>query len=177
MLLDYLPSVLKDIREFKLFMSSVDSENEDLYTSLSDLENNQYISTVKENGLERYEKMLKIMRKGTDTLEDRRFRIMALYNKQLPYTVISLKRDLTTLCGKGNFSIFIDYTRNIVTVKVALSAKEMFHIIVEYLETIVPLNMIINCMLLYNQYSQLDKYTYVDLGKYTYQTLREEVLN
>lgn len=176
MLINFLPPILQEIKEYKLIMGDEDKENERLYLAIADLENNQYVTTCTESGISKYEKMLKIMSKGDDTLEDRRFRVLSLYNKQLPYTIISLKKDLSTLCGKDGISIDIDYKTLVLTAKVALIAKEMFQIVNEYLESIVPLNMIINLMLLYNQYMKYEKYTYEQLKKYTYQQLREDVI-
>lgn len=175
MLINYLPPILKEIREFKLVMAEGDKENTDLYTAIADLKNNQYITTMNEVGAGRYEKMLGVVIKGTDTLEDRRFRILSLYNKQLPYTKIRLEQDLTTLCGSNGFTIEINYDNHTLTVKVALTAKTMFDVIKKYLETITPLNMIVDLIFLYNQHLLFSSYTHGQLSGYTHKQLREEI--
>lgn len=176
MLINYLPPILQEIKEFKVLMADGDEENNKLYSAIADLEKNQYVTSVNENYIKRYENMLKITAKGTDTIEDRRFRILSLYNKQLPYTYIRLQKDLVTLCGTDGFTISLDYEEHILTVKVTLTAKEMFNIVQEYLDSVVPMNIIINLLLLYNQHLTLSKQTHEQLKKYTQQQVRDEVL-
>jgi Uncharacterized protein conserved in bacteria (DUF2313). len=176
MLINYLPPVLQDIREFQLVMSDTDSENQSLYNAIADLENNQYITTVTEDQINRYEKMLSIVPKDTDTLLDRRFKVLALYNKKLPYTRISLENDLNTLCGENGYQVSIDYDKHKLTVRVALTVKEMFRTVSDYLDTVVPLNMIIDLMLLCNTWEKVSKFTWKQASAYTWQQLREDVL-
>lgn len=176
MLINYLPPILQEIREYKLIMSDGDIENKDLYTAVADLKNNQYITTMNEAGAARYEKMLKIVTKGTDTLEDRRFRILSLYLKQLPYTKIRLEQDLMMLCGVDGYTMAIDYESYILTVRIDLKAKAMFQTVWEYLNSVVPLNMIIDLRLLYNEHHFLHSFTHEELAGFTHQQIREEVI-
>lgn len=176
MLINYLPPILKEIREFKLVMAEGDKENTDLYTAIADLKNNQYITTMNEVGAGRYEKMLGVVIKGTDTLEDRRLRILSLYLKQLPYTKIRLEQDLTTLCGVNGYTMEIDYESYTLSVRVDLKQRAMFHTVWEYLSSVVPLNMIIDLSLLYNQHQLLHTFTHEELAGFTHQQIREEVI-
>ena len=61
---------------------------------------------------------------------------------------------------------------------VELKRKAMFNDVSTLLEDIVPLNIIIDLKLRYNQYGgTLPKYTYAMLSKYTCKQVREEVLD
>jgi hypothetical protein len=156
-------------------MAGNDTENLTLNTAIEDLYKDQFISTT-EKAIQRYESMLGIIPKGTDTLEDRRFRILALYNKQLPYTRIVLEQNLTTFCGKNGYKLFLDYSSKVLTVKIALTAKSMYDTVKSYLEGVVPMNLIIDLILLYNQYKLLKQFTHKQLNEFTHKQLREDVI-
>ena len=103
-LINYLPYVVRDYAEFKGISEAEQPEFESAWDSSDDLLNNQFISTAGNLGLSRWEKILGITPKGTDTLEDRRFRILTRLNEELPYTLPQLRNILETLCGSGNYS-------------------------------------------------------------------------
>ena len=103
-LINYLPYVVRDYAEFKGISEAEQPEFESAWGSSDDLLNNQFISTAGNLGLSRWEKILGITPKGTDTLEDRRFRILTRLNEELPYTLPQLRNILETLCGSGNYS-------------------------------------------------------------------------
>lgn len=143
----------------------VDAEN---------LEKDLFIGTATENGIARREKLYSIIPKDTDTLDDRRYRVLAKENSEIPYTIRSLKRKLETLCGENG--VTIELTEEKITVKVALAKKGMYEDTAKMLEEIVPLNIIANCLQMYNTYEILKSYTYGQLSNKTYAGLRNEVL-
>jgi len=165
----YLPPVLQNIKEIQVLMSANDSENLSLNVAVENLYKDQFITTT-ESALQRYESMLGITPKGTDTPEDRRFRILAVYN------MIILKENLTTFCGQDGYKLEMDYEQNILKVKIALTAKSMYETVKSYLEGVVPMHLYIDLTLLYNQYKIFHQYTYNWLNQYTYNQLREEVI-
>lgn len=173
MLISYLPPVLQNFNEFKAIMSNGDAENEELLNNISNLENDQYFLDASEKGVLRYETMLSIAYKATETLEERKFRLFSRYNQQLPYTITSLEKQLTAICGKNSYSLIIDYENLILTVKILLTAKAMYNEVSNYLDNITPLNLIIDLSLLYNQHVTLAKFTHAQLVAYTHSQLRE----
>jgi hypothetical protein len=62
-------------------------------------------------------------------------------------------------------------------VKVELVAKQNLDTVGELLERVVPLNMIIDLDLMYNQHKTLHVYTHRQLQQFTQAALRNEVLN
>ena len=98
-LIDYLPYVIRDYAEFQGIMGSEQPEIEKAWNTTDDLLDNQFIPTAGNMGLSRREKILGITPKGTDSLEDRRFRILTRINEELPYTLPQLRNILETLCG------------------------------------------------------------------------------
>ena len=100
-LIDYLPYAVRDFKEYEGIMESEQPEFDQAWGNADDLLNNQFISTAGNVGLSRWEKILEITPKGTDSLEDRRFRILTRINEELPYTLPQLRNILETLCGPG----------------------------------------------------------------------------
>ncbi|MBU5331406.1 YmfQ family protein [Anaerocolumna aminovalerica] len=174
--LNYLPPILQEIKEFKIITTCNDSENTELNICIDNLYKDQFIITT-ETAIKRYESMLGIIPKGTDTLEDRRFRVLAIYNKQLPYTKTVLEQNLTTFCGEDGYKLIMDYANNVLTVKIALTAKSMFDTVKNYLEGVIPMNLTIDLSLLYNQWMMFEQYTWEHLEQYTWEQLREEVIS
>lgn len=173
--LNYIPEVLQNIKEFKVIAECCDMENEDLVAAAEDLYNDQFIYTAKK-GIERYEKIVGIESKKTETPEERKLGIIAAYNKQLPYTMTVLKKNLDTFCGKNGYSIDIDYTNKVLTVKINLTAKSMFDTVEAYLEEVVPVDLIIDLLLLYNTHKITSQYTHGQLAGHTHHSLKEEVI-
>lgn len=173
---NYLSPILQEIKEIKIITDCDDTENAELNICINNLYKDQFITTT-EVAIKRYEDMLGIVAKGTESLEDRRFRVLATYNKQLPYTKIILKQNLNTLCGENGYSLTIDYANKILTVKVTLIAKSMYETVQSYLEGVIPMNLVVDLSLLYNQYFTLEQYTWMYLEQYTWEQLREEVIN
>ncbi len=175
--LGYLPPVLSVLREFKTLANIVDPELDLLWTEIENAFKDQYIDDATENGVERFESMLNIVPKATETIEDRKFKISTVWNEQLPYTHKSLIQRLNKLCGEDGYTLEIttlDYT---VKVRIELVVKNQFDAVDSLLERIVPLNMIIDLDLRYNQHSTLANFTHAQLSAYTHKQLRDEVIS
>jgi hypothetical protein len=174
-LIQYLPSVLKEIKDFKVLAEAENTEIESLWEDLKNILDDQFINEATKNGVERWESILRIKSLDTDTLDDRKFRILTRLNEQLPYTYKGLENQLILLCGEKEYSFNIDYANYIVVVKVALTAKKQFYEVNNLLNRTIPCNMIINLSLLYNTWD-MAKLTWNQAHKLTWQQLREEVI-
>lgn len=174
-LIKYLPYVVRDYPEFQGIAGSEQPEFELAWDSADDLLNNQFISTSGSVGLSRWEKILKIAPKGTDSIEDRRFRIMTRINEELPYTIPQLRSTLETLCGAGNYSAEVEEGTYQLVVKIGLEAKNNFSDVEALLDRVVPQNMIVNLLLLYTTHAELGDRTHEQLSASTHNQLRNEV--
>lgn len=175
-LINYLPYVVRDYGEFQGIMGSEQPEFERAWNSTDDLLDNQFISTAGTLGLSRWEKILGITPKGTDSLEDRRFRILTRLNEELPYTIPQLRNILETLCGSGNYSAEVMEGTYQLIVKIGVAAKKNFSDVESLLDRVVPQNMVINLLQLYNTHAELGLLTHEQLAAYTHNQLRNEVL-
>lgn len=109
-LIDYIPLVLWSLSkqtEIKALLEAEQPEVEALDRSQRWVLNNQFILTATEYGIKRWERMLHIIPKGTDSLEMRRARVLTLLNLQLPYTKKWLQNWLDALCGEGNYDLTV----------------------------------------------------------------------
>lgn len=179
-LLEYLPEFMREIKEMKIIMSIEEKfltgEENNLKLAVKNVFKDQFINTATADGIKRYEDMLKIISKESEGLDVRRFRLFVRFNEKLPYTVPKLKEQLGALCGDDGYSVMLDAVNFNLVVKIALKSKGMFEEVGKMLERMVPLNMIIDLDLMYNQHMTVGKFTHKFLEKYTHKDVRDEVL-
>lgn len=173
---EYLPSILLKTYEFPLLCDTEQREFNRLNTAVDEVLDAQFVSTAGERGIERYEQIFSIVPQDTDTLDERRFRVLAKINAQLPFSVRRLRQQLETLCGADGYRMEIDGGKYTLTVKVALTAKRNQQAVEELLADIVPANMVCTTSLLYNQHADLTRFTHAQLALLTHFEIREEVL-
>lgn len=173
---EYLPSILLKTYEFPLLCDTEQREFDRLNTAVDEVLNAQFVSTAGERGIERYEQIFSIVPQDTDTLDERRFRVLAKINAQLPFSIRRLRQQLATLCGEDGYKLELDGSRYTLTVKVALTAKRNQQAVEELLANIVPANMVCTTSLLYNQHADLTRFTHAQLALLTHFEIREEVL-
>ena len=173
---DYLPPILLKTYEFPLLCDTEQREFDRLNTAVDEVLDAQFVSTAGERGIERYEQIFSIVPQDTDTLDERRFRVLAKINAQLPFSIRRLRQQLATLCGDDGYKLEVNGGVYTLTVKVALTAKRNQQAVEELLADIVPANMVCTTSLLYNQHADLTRFTHAQLALLTLFEIREEVL-
>ena len=173
---DYLPPILLKTYEFPLLCETEQPEIDRLHDAADAVLDAQFLSTAGEYAIQRYEKIFGITPMDTDTLDERRFKVLAKINAQLPFSVRRLRQQLATLCGEDGYKLELDGDRYTLTVKVALTAKRNQQAVEELLADIVPANMVCTTSLLYNQHADLMRFTHAQLALLTHFEIREEVL-
>lgn len=175
-LIDYLPQVLKEVKELKLIFQTEQSEVAELWVSVANVLNDQFVIYSTEYGVSRWEKILGIVPKATESLDARKFRILTRLNEQLPYTITTLKQRLEALCGSDGYSINLQNENYTVEVKVNLTAKSNFDDVNALLHRVIPANMIIDLKLIYNTWEVIKGFTWGYLKTKTWGEIKEEVL-
>lgn len=170
----YFPDLLKEVMEFQKLAKAENPELLFLWEEMEQVLDNQFIDTATKTGVARRERMLKITPKATETLEERKFRLMARYNENLPYTLRTLQSQLSILCGEKGYRLEINYGAYSLKAKLELTNKKNVEAIGEMLERIVPMNMLLTVELLYNQHQELRQLTHGAMRAYTHEGLREE---
>lgn len=176
MLLDYLPDIMRGYEEMKQIMQTEQAEMETLWNACDSLMKEAYVQTQTSAGAGRWESILDIEPKDTDTLEVRNFRIKGRLVEDLPYTDRIFDRQLAALCGKDGFTRDITSANGItMIIRVALHAKELKEEVVKLAERIVPCNMILDIELKYNTHAMLSGRTHLQMAAVTHAQLRETV--
>lgn len=174
MLIDRLPSFLQEIAEFKELTDAEQPEFDEAAAAVRDLPSELFIFTMGEMGVSRWEKILNIPSKATETLEERRDRIVMKLMAQIPYTYRRLLEMLEQTCGKDGFKVELDAANYSLTVKVAVTRAANFPDVVELVENIAPANLLVTVMQLYFRWRDYSSHTWDELSAYTWQQLKEE---
>lgn len=175
-LIDYLPPFERNIKEFDAILTQAEQpEMVLLWKVFDDILDDQFIETATENGVSRWERILGIVPKKKQTLEDRKFTILTRTSEKPPFTITSLEKQLETLCGAGNYEVIRDVAAKILHVRIALAAQSNFNDVAILLDRIVPANMVIDLILKYNQHEKVALSTHKDLQSFTHEHIRNEV--
>ena len=142
-LLDYLPPVLQEVADFIEINEANEPEITLAWDALALVLANQFLDSATEWGVSSWEKDLGILPKDTDTLEERKTRLKAMWNLKQPYTVTWLRQWVTGICGPaGHEEDIFDYTIDIqLDYTVLPNADTLALQILEMLLTIRPENM------------------------------------
>lgn len=105
----YLPAFLQEYDEFKQLFSAENPEFCTLWNNADSTLKNMFIETADAAGIARLEKMLRLSCKATDTIEDRRSRIMSKWQDGLPYTMSVLENQLNIMCQGSDYTIVTDF--------------------------------------------------------------------
>lgn len=176
-ILEYLPDFLKEVKEIIVHAKAQEPELAALWNAQENAYNDQFLYLMGENGISRWEKMLKISPMGTDTLEDRRFRILNRINAQLPYSYRMLEAHLIQMCGENGYRMSYDKDTWTLTIKIALTSKKQYSEVLDMVTQMIPANIILDYDLMYNTHEILGRFTYGELANYTHGTLRNEIIS
>ena len=174
-LVDYLPHFMKEYLEMRQIMEAEQPEIDILWTAYENALADQFIMDATQNGVRRWENMLRIEPKDTDTIDERKFRILTKLNQELPFTLTKLKEALTTLCGEDGFSISLQPERYHIEVKLALSNESNYQNVVDLLTKMIPANLTQLVQIMYNSHVVIGQFTHSQLAAYTHEQLRSEV--
>lgn len=139
---DYLPPVLLTTCEFPLLCQGEQPEFDALAAGVTEVLDAQFVTTAPLRGVERYEKIFGLVAKDTDTLDERRARILAKMNRSLPYTIRRLRQMLESLCGTDGYQVdlYHDVYRMVVSLLESVEGNQ--DAVAELLRGVVPANIL-----------------------------------
>lgn len=172
---DYLPDFLRP--HFESLLESEEPEFELAWAKLFDVLENAFLDSAKEEGISRYESLLRITPLASDNLENRRFVVLTRIGSNQIVTLQTIKEELAALVGEQGYQLTVDSSSYVMTVRLELGVKRHFDVVKAGFKAKCPANLIINVTLLYNTHSDLSSYTHAQLSAYTHHGLREEVFN
>ena len=176
-LIDYVPQILKEVKELEALLAAEQPEAELLWDSLDAALENQFVQSAGEYGISRWEKNLAVTPRDSDTLDDRRFRVSARLAAQLPYTERRLRRSLSDLCGPDGYTVAVNGGEYKLTVRIALTSAKNYGDAESMVRRMAPANLIVDISLLYNQYFKLEGFTHGELTAKTHGSIRSESLD
>lgn len=142
-LLSYLPEFLREYKELNAVQLSVQPELQSLIAISDSTLNNMFISTADDAGLRKYETMLNITVKPSDTLEERRQRVIMYWNDVLPYTYRALINRLRAICGSDdNFTVTPDFSNYKLDIVVELNDDTQIEELDRMLYMMIPANIV-----------------------------------
>lgn len=143
----FLPPVSCDSRDMQEIMRVENPEFILLWEIMADLLDNQFIPSMGELGLSHWEWILEVLPQDTDTIEDRRNRILRLLAGTRPYTVEKLQEMLDATFGRG--AVDVDLNENLYEIWFILSKemRERSGEVINYAEPIVPKNLLLKTLL------------------------------
>jgi uncharacterized protein YmfQ (DUF2313 family) len=175
-LINYLPQFMQVFREIATIMETEQFEIDRLWMEAENALADQFLLEATVNGVKRWESMLGISPKDTDTLDERRFRILTKLNQELPYTLRKLEQVLTNLCGVKGYVIELTAKEHHIKVKLAVGNHNNYSEVENILNKMIPANMTRNIELMYNTNAILSQFTHAQLSAYTHDQLRNEVV-
>ena len=142
----FLPPVSRDSRDMQEIMRVENPEFMLLWEIMADLLDNQFIPSMGELGLSHWEWILEALPQDTDTIEDRRNRILRLLAGTRPYTVEKLQEMLDSTFGRG--AVGVDLNENLYEIWFILSKemRERSGEVINYAEPIVPKNLLLKTL-------------------------------
>ena len=172
----YWPEYLRELREFRALAGAEEPELTAAGAALRRAPDDFYTATLTDAGCARWERLLGLPVVHGGDLAQRRFRIMTRMNEQRPFTLARLGEMLRGLCGEEGFTLALDGADFLLTVRLALTARQMLSDAAALLDRVVPVNLTVDLSLRYNQHQTLLGRTHAALAAYTHDQLRNEVL-
>lgn len=162
-----LPGMLKPIQDLKALCNRYGVELEKLYSNISELFNDQFISTASVDVISKWEERLQIVPKATDTLDERRFRILTKINDKPPYTFNYVENKLVEFCGRGNFRLILDPELYSLLVQLSDDSISNTETIAIWLKQLIPANLTFTIERFRSRHNELNVFTHEELSAYT----------
>lgn len=169
------PDAVMQIREIKCSVKAGDIIGEKLENHIQELDDNITVKESRKSGIERRERILNIQPSSSSDLETRKIAVIARWCIPTMYTERILQKRLQSMLGDG-YSLEVNIQKKTVSVTLQLKHYKNRKIIWEMLEGIVPLDQIIDVIIIYNTYRAYKPFTYKKLKAKTYDQLRTEVI-
>jgi len=164
----YYPSVVKDTENFEEIAKVENPEFNLVNSKINDAFSDQFIFDATENGVKRWEKILKIYPLESDSLDMRKSRIILRINRKIPYTYRVLGKELATLFGEKNYNLKLQNNIYYLEITVKTFDFKLFNEVMREVEKIIPCNLILQCIMESDFNSQLKLETHYEEFLYPY---------
>lgn len=139
---NYLPYRLAQITEFKDLCLAENPEFDGMDQVREKWLKNKFPTEADLDGIKIFEKILDLHPADTDTVEDRRFKVLSNLNERLPYSWIQLHRMLAAICGWDGYELKLEHF--ILTVYLAMDSHSKLNSVISMLQNVLPMHLLIN---------------------------------
>lgn len=172
----YWADVFSSLREEQEIAKSVNPEFSLLWSRIRQFLNDCFVETAQLYVVERWEKIVGITPKVTDTLEERRNRILYMMQVTLPYSEGTLKHIyLAGIVGEGNYRVTVDPVNCTIEVLLNPAKQTQWDDVVQMLDTILPANMVLTVGYMGTPNSMLEQYTHDELSAFSHDEIRDNL--
>ncbi len=141
---NYWAAVVRKTDEFQQIALAENPEFNKLGECIRRILQDSFIHDATDYGVRRWETMLNIVPERTDTIEDRKIRILTQLNIQLPYTWRILQQMIASFVGDGNYemSYINDYSK--LNIRIKVNSNNQYLTVLNLLKNVVPQNVVID---------------------------------
>lgn len=139
----YVPQIYKGFTEMEDLIAVEDNILDAAENEKKNLEDNQYVLTANEYGIEQYEDMLDIIpNPAVETLQFRRDRVINRLSMTPPFTFRFLKKKLDEIIGVGKWKAYIDFSTYTLYVESSANNQIWFEEILITMTNLKPANIV-----------------------------------
>lgn len=172
-----LPEVLRRVQELERICEIEQPMFDAAWAAVQKVLDEQFAYSCGEHGLQRWEKLLKIVPRQDAETDERVRAVLFRLNEQLPFTMQKMAQLLDLVAPEGGYELHLKQGERELQVKVALQCKPVERLIREVLERAVPANILWSLYWEYNKNNTLAAYTHAALAEKTHYQIREEVFD
>lgn len=171
MIKDYLPKYMQEFREISEICNSEDLLLSEFSLYKNTIQNEFFIESAGNIGLKRAENLLGIVSSADESNDFRRFRIkLKLYG-----TGQKLIEGIENILPNKDYKIAFLPNLMLLNVRLSVGNKMYLNAIKEFLDKIVPMNINLNCSVLYTPHNYLKGYTHNVLKNYKNIEIKEDL--
>lgn len=176
-MLGALPEVLQRVQELERICELEQPMFDAAWAAVQKVLDEQFAYSCGEYGLQRWEKLLKIVPRQEADTDERVRAVLFRLNEQLPFTMQKMAQLLDLVAPEGGYELQLKREERELLVKVSLQCKPVERLIREVLERAVPANILWSLYWEYNRHGALVGYIHAELAQKTHYQIREEVFD
>lgn len=139
---EYWSPVVAESLEFTVIADAENPEFNYLWEKIYGLVDEYFVRSATEYGVQRMEKILNIVPLASETLDQRKDKIIWKLNLKIPYTMRFLKNILASMVGEENREVEHDNDTQVLTVRIKEGLRDMTQLRKD-LEKIIPAPLIL----------------------------------
>ena len=173
-MLEYLPPVLQEVRDFQCLMEVYQGEVSALWWEERETEDNFYLFTADGRGLSHWENILGISPREGSSLEERRLMIFARRGQTTPYCWQMFLTFLTALTGTRE-AFRAELSGFALELRLMPNWRWMQNAVRDLMWRVLPANIGVQLISVYNTHGDLGRWRHGEMRAFTHEGLRSKI--